>query len=100
MAKMTTTTIIILTTYNTEGDMVSRCHGLNLSGSTMQILLQLANQPVASESERAGDQFQNAAVIPPVNLSFSFVSRVSRHLNDVIAIDRLTTYSNRLQTET
>ena len=30
----------------------------------------LANQPVASESERARDQYQSAAVTPPVNLSF------------------------------
>ena len=46
----------------------------------------LANQPVASESERARDQWQCAAVTPQVNLSFSFVSRVSKHLIEFIAI--------------
>ena len=34
----------------------------------------LANQPVESESERARDQCQSAAVTLLVNLSFSFVS--------------------------
>ena len=47
----------------------------------------LANQPVASEPERVREQCQIAAVIPPVNLCFSFLSRFSRHLIDFIAID-------------
>ena len=45
------------------------------------------DQSAASNWERARDQCQSAAVIPPVNLSFSFLSRVSRHLLDFIAID-------------
>ena len=40
----------------------------------------LANQPVASE-------FLRAAVTPQFNLSFSFVSRVSKHLIEFIAIE-------------
>ena len=40
----------------------------------------LANQPVASE-------FLRAAVTPQFNLSFSFVSRVSKHLIECIAIE-------------
>ena len=47
----------------------------------------LANQPVASESERARDQSQCAGVTPQVNLSFSFVSCVSKHLIEFIAIE-------------
>ena len=46
----------------------------------------LANQLVTSESERAREQCQCAAVTPPINL-FLFVSRVSRHLIEFIAID-------------
>ena len=42
----------------------------------------LANQPVASE-------FLRAAVTPQFNLSFSFVSRVSKHLIEFIAIEYL-----------
>ena len=47
----------------------------------------LANQPVASQSERALDQCLHAAVTPQVNLSFSFESRVSKHLIEFIAIE-------------
>ena len=47
----------------------------------------LANQPAASESQRARDQCQIAAVTLPVNLSFSFLSRVFSNLIDVIPID-------------
>ena len=47
----------------------------------------LANQPVASESERARDQCQSAAVTPAVNASFSFLPRVSRHIIYFIAIE-------------
>ena len=39
------------------------------------------------ESERARDQCQSVAVTPQVNLSFSFLSRVSTHLNEINAID-------------
>ena len=38
----------------------------------------LDNQPVASELERARDKCQSAVVTSSVNLSFSFLSRVSR----------------------
>ena len=41
----------------------------------------LANQPVASESGHARDRCLRAVVTPQVNLSFSFLSRVPRHLN-------------------
>ena len=48
----------------------------------------LPNQSFASESERARDKFQNsAAVTLPVNLSFLFQSRFSRHLIYFIATD-------------
>ena len=46
----------------------------------------LANQPVASESVRARDQWELAAMTPRVNLSFSFVSRVSKHLIEFIVM--------------
>ena len=42
----------------------------------------------SSDSER--DQWQCAAVAPQVNLSFSFVSRVSKHLIEFIAIESST----------
>ena len=41
----------------------------------------------SSDSERARDQWQCAAVTPQVNVSFSFVSRVSKHLIEFIAIE-------------
>ena len=44
----------------------------------------LANQPIVSEFECARDQCQSATVTPPVNLNFSFLSRISRHLIDLI----------------
>ena len=53
----------------------------------------LANQPVASESSRARYQCLHAAVTLPVNLSFSFASRVSRHLIYFIAVHRQLTVS-------
>ena len=55
----------------------------------MSLTSLLANQPVASESEGARDQCQHAAVTVtlPVNLSVSFLSRVSRHLIDFITVD-------------
>ena len=40
-----------------------------------------------SDSEHAGDQRQGAGVTPQVILSFSFVSRVSKHLIEFIAIE-------------
>ena len=54
----------------------------------LAINLLLANQPVASEAERARDQCQSAAVSPPVNLSCSCLSRLSKHLIDFIDIHR------------
>ena len=42
-----------------------------------------------ARSERARDQWQCAAVTPRVNLSYSFVSCVSKHLIEFIAIDRV-----------
>ena len=46
----------------------------------------LANQPDESKSERARDQWLTT-VTPPVNLSFSFLSHVSRHYIDLTATD-------------
>ena len=40
----------------------------------------------SSDSERARDQWRCAAVNPQVNLSFSFVSRVSKHVTECIAV--------------
>ena len=64
---------------------MSRFEGIDLAITSL-----LANQLERAhdqESERAYDQSQSGAVTPPVNLSFSFLSRVSRHLIDFIAID-------------
>ena len=47
----------------------------------LAITLVLANQPVTSESECARDQCQSAALTLPVNPSFLFLSRASRHFN-------------------
>ena len=47
----------------------------------------LANQQFASKSERARDQCQSAGVTPPVNMSCSFLFRVSIHLIDFIDVD-------------
>ena len=41
----------------------------------------------SSDSERACDQWQCAAVTPQVNVSFSFVSHVSKHLIEFIATE-------------
>ena len=49
-----------------------RCHGLRMSQFEIAI--------------RSMILCQSAAMTPPVNLSFSFLSRVSRHLIDFIAI--------------
>ena len=42
---------------------------------------------ISLDSERARGQWQCADVTPQVNLSFSFVSCVSKHLIEFIAID-------------
>ena len=47
----------------------------------------LANQLVASKSQRARDHGQSTVVTPRGNLSFSFLSHFSRHLIDFIPID-------------
>ena len=46
-----------------------------------------AHQLVASESQRARDHGQSAVVTPKVSLSFSILSRFSRHLVDFIPVD-------------
>ena len=46
----------------------------------------------SSDSERALDQWQCAAVTPQVNLSFSLVSWVSKHLIEFIAIESKSQY--------
>ena len=59
---------------------VSRCHELSLP-------LNRVCTGQSSDSERARDQWQCAAVTPQVNLSFSFVSCISKHLIERIAIE-------------
>ena len=57
----------------------SRCHELSLYVNrvcTGQL----------SDSKRARDQWQCASVTPQVNLSFDFVSRVSEHVIEFIAM--------------
>ena len=60
---------------------------MNLEMTSVTLLLASYNQSVASESERARHQCKAAVVTPPVNLGFSYQSRVSRHLIELIAID-------------
>ena len=56
--------------------------------------IEFTANPVCScpslDSERARDQWQCADVTPQVNLSFSFVSCVSKHFIEFIAIRELT----------
>ena len=59
---------------------VYRCHELSLP-------LNRVCTGQSSDSERARDQWQCAAVTPQVNLSFSFVSCISKHLIECIAIE-------------
>ena len=59
---------------------VFRCHELSLP-------LNRVCSGQSSDSERAPDQWQCAAVTPQVNLSFSFVSCISKHLIECIAIE-------------
>ena len=54
-----------------------RCHELSL-------YMNRVCTGQSSDSERARDQWQSAAVTPQVNLSFSFMSRVSKHLIELI----------------
>ena len=59
---------------------IDRCHGLSLPmnrGCTGQ----------SSATERAGAEWKSAAVPPQFNVSFSLVSRVSKHLIEFIAIE-------------
>ena len=58
----------------------SRCHELSLP-------LNRVCTGQSSDSGRARDQWQCAAVTPQVNLSFSFVSCISKHLIECIAIE-------------
>ena len=57
-----------------------RCHELSLP-------LNRVCTGQSSDSERTRDQWQCAAVTPQVNLSFSFVSCISKHLIECIAIE-------------
>ena len=59
---------------------VTRCHELSLP------LIRVCTGQ-SSDSERARDQWQCAAVTPQVNLSFSFVSCISKHVFECIAIE-------------
>ena len=56
-----------------------RCHELSLYLNRV-----CTDQSLASE--RASAEWQSAVVTPQFNLSFSFVSRVSKHLIECIAI--------------
>ena len=64
-------------------DNMYRCHELSLPLNRVCILA----SGQSSDSERARDQWQCATVTPQVNLSFSFVSCVSKHLIECIAIE-------------
>ena len=57
-----------------------RCHELSLP-------LNRVCTGQSSDSERARDHWQCAAVTPQVNPSFSFVSCISKHLIECIAIE-------------
>ena len=57
----------------------TRCHELSLP-------LNRVCTGQSSDSEHARDQWQCAAVTPQVNLSFSFVSYISKHLIECVAI--------------
>ena len=57
-----------------------RCHELSL-------YLNRVCTGQSSDSESASAEWQTAAVTPQVNLSFYFVSRVSKHPIECIAIE-------------
>ena len=63
-------------------DLLCQCHELSLQMNSV-----CAGQ--SSDSERACDQWQCAAVTLQVNLSFSFVSRVSTHLIECIVVSAI-----------
>ena len=58
----------------------ARCHELSLP-------LNRVGTGQSSDSERVRDQWQCAAVTSQVNLSFSFVSCISKHLIECIVIE-------------
>ena len=57
---------------------------IDLAVTSLLIDLAVTSLLVASGSARAASQCQIAAVTPPANLNFSFLSRVSIHLIDFI----------------
>ena len=60
-----------------------RCHAFRLQRIELAITLVsslVINQLVPSDSQRPRDHGQSSVVTPRVNLSFSFMSRFSRHL--------------------
>ena len=59
---------------------LARCHELSL-------YLNRVCTGQSSNSERASAEWQSAAVTPQVNLSFSIVSPISKHLIECIAIE-------------
>ena len=61
-------------------EILYRCHELSLP-------LNRVCTGQSSDSERARDRWQSAAVTLQVNLSFSFVSCISKHLIECIAIE-------------
>ena len=78
-----TCSVCIMNTYHSpvtfRGDRAG-CHELSLP------INRVCTGP-SSDSERARDQWQCAAVTPQVNLSFSVVSCVSKHVIEFIAIE-------------
>ena len=78
----------IRTTIDNGGDTIRatpftvmhRCHELSLP-------LNRVCTGQSSDSERARDQWQCAAVTLQVNVSFSFLSCISKHLIECIAIE-------------
>ena len=62
------------------GERLRRCHGLSLPMNRV-----CTGQ--SSDSERASAELKSPAVTPQFNMSFSLVSRVSKHLIECIATD-------------
>ena len=63
-----------------------RCHEFSLQRIELAITSVsslVTNQFVASDSQRARNHSQSSVVTPRVNMSFSFISRFSRHLIDL-----------------
>ena len=72
-----------------------RCHGLSLQRIDIAITSVtplLANRSVQSETERGRDQCQSVAMTRPVNLRYSFLYRVARHLTVGIVVSAIAVF--------